>query len=180
MLGLRPTHCTRRGRWRDPAVDMGAELGRVVDALPLLKRLTLPGEWAIGWAGDDPSEVPAAATPLARLLLRCAGRAGAPATTLMVPKHAAAHHAPVDYADFDDGIDRNVSDEESYKDPHGEACFARVKKRVKRVREAAKATARLLAAGRAGVQPRGARLPRVEFDFCELDWQWADRDEASD
>jgi hypothetical protein len=86
-------------------VDPGAELERVVDGLPRLAQLTLPGEWAVGWAAPAPSAAaggrrrglqpqpgprPApledlAATPLARLLLACHGRGGAPAVRVSLP-----------------------------------------------------------------------------------------------
>ncbi len=83
-------------------MDPGAELERVAAWLPRLAQLTLPGEWAVGWAapapaaagrrrghGTPPATRPAApdlaATPLARLLLACRGRDHAPAVRVALP-----------------------------------------------------------------------------------------------
>ncbi len=93
-------------RWRYSVVDPGAELERVAACLPRLAQLTLPGEWAVGWAApvppccragghrpglpSRPGPGPApledlVATPLARLLLACRGCAGAPAVRVVLP-----------------------------------------------------------------------------------------------
>jgi hypothetical protein len=177
-----------RRRWREVAEDPGAALERVIDALPRLAGLSLPGEWAIGWAIDE--EFPAADAPLARLLLHCAGRAGAPAITLMFPSYkdepdnGASPHYDDHVTDYDDGY--NMYDQ--YVEPDGKAAFARAERRVERVCAAAERQA----AGRAGEggggrggggggQPGGAGLPHVGFGFDDrLEWEWAHKDEASD
>jgi hypothetical protein len=85
-------------------VDPGAELERLAACLPGLAGLTLPAEWATGWAapfapagaaasGPGPGPGPGAgspgAAPLARLLLRCCGDsalARPPAIHVALPK----------------------------------------------------------------------------------------------
>jgi hypothetical protein len=173
-------------------VDPGTELERVADALPRLTRLTLPGEWALGWQPTAPaappvggwalSDDPSAHAPLARLLLRCAGRrAGELSITVMFP----SCYTPDDYMEDEEGNYYN-----HYDGPDCEACFARALKRVEAVCQAA---ARRLAAGRAeaggggegggeGGQPEGqGLLPRV-FYICWdwLDWAWAGWGEDDD
>ncbi len=64
-------------------MDLGAELERVADGLPRLTVLTLPGEWALSWA--EPESADSAAAPLARLLLRYAGRGDAPVIQVALP-----------------------------------------------------------------------------------------------
>jgi hypothetical protein len=146
-------------RWRDSAVDPGAELERVAGGLPRLERLTLPAEWAIGWpvpapagsgpAGPGPGDTAAAATglgpggggpaaaPLARLLLRCRGSAQPPAIEVAFPQPGHREGAALDAA---------------------------VRGRVERIVRAA--AGRAAATGPADGSQQGARLPRVEFATC--------------
>jgi hypothetical protein len=159
----------RLGRWRGSAVDPGAELERVVDALPRLRRLTLPVEWALGWpppglAGRPPdgaaSEDPAAA-PLARLLLRCAGRAGAPAITVTLPPEPLRKFGP-------------------------DLCTPCVISAGERIERVCTAAARVAAAGGAedggaGCPPPGGAplLPHVTWVACERGdpgWDGPDED----
>jgi hypothetical protein len=143
-------------RWRDSGVDPGAELDRVAACLPRLAQLTLPGEWAVGWAapapattgrrrghGPPPATRPAApdlaATPLARLLLACRGRAGAPAVRVSLPTlHGAVTGA-----------------EERWRG----ICEAAMEA----------ASGRAEGAGEGMSRPDWARLPRVECFGCDRD-----------
>jgi hypothetical protein len=77
-------------------VDLGAELERVADGLPRLMQLTLPGEWALGWA--KPESADSAAAPLARLLLRYAGRGDAPTICVALPRPDHPEAAALDAA----------------------------------------------------------------------------------
>jgi hypothetical protein len=169
-------------------VNPGAELERVAAGLPRLALLTLPGEWAVGWAAPAPPEAgrrpglrprdalgsPAtgrqpgpppgpgpgagppnlAAAPLARLLLACRGRAGAPAVRVALPSFR-ARRAVVAV------VERIVS-----------ICAAVEQAAAMGARDAGEgicAAASEAAGGRAGgagegeVQAEGAGLPRVEI-----------------
>ncbi len=94
-----------------------------------------------------------AAAPLARLLLRCTGRAAALAVRVEVPRRAHPAGSPSATA-F--------------------RVFTVVEKRVRRiVTAAAKAAARLVEAAGEGGRPGGAELPRVEcFERCWGDDMW--------
>ncbi len=93
-----------RRRWRFSAVDPHAQLEQAGDRLSRLAGLTLPGEWAIGWAASASSSSSSirhtapSATPLARLLLCLSGRAGtrAPAVRVSLPVPSGRAEAFVD------------------------------------------------------------------------------------